>query len=222
MYQRDASLGCPTSTTAALFRQSWRRGRVTGASLDVVSLASGWNRLPSRCGWLMTCPREHLRAVAREIGRWSRLCAHEHPMVPPSERTGPLQRPGASPVGPERLLRSAIRLQSANREDVAHPCDHDVAFAHAPICPWAPELVVVAQPIISKLAISMNSPAWRQLFDIPDEITFLADVALLPAPLVGEQRPHRVALRALRRHGASSVYDLAAGRASRPRGSTGS
>ena len=145
-------------------------------------------------------------------------------MVLPSERTSPLQRPGASPVGPERLLRSAIRLQSANREDVADPCDHDVAFAHAPICRWAPELVAVAaQPIIPKLAISMNSPAWRQFFDIPDEITFLTDVALLPAPLVREQRPHRVALRALRRDGASSVVgDLAAGCASRSRGSTGS
>jgi hypothetical protein len=144
-------------------------------------------------------------------------------MVPPSERTGPLQRPGASRVGPERVLRTAIRLQSANREDVAHPCDHDVAFAHAPIWPWAPErVVIVAQPMTPRLAISVNSPAWRQLFDIPDEITFLTDVALLPAPLVGEQRPHRVALRALRRDGASSVCHLAAGRASRSRGSTGS
>ena len=54
-------------------------------------------------------------------------------MISASERTRPLQRPGASLVGPERLLRSAIRLESADREDVANLSDHDVAFEHATI-----------------------------------------------------------------------------------------
>jgi len=52
-------------------------------------------------------------------------------MIRPGERTCPLQRPGLRPVRPERLLRCATGLQSANRKDVGNVGDHDVAFEHA-------------------------------------------------------------------------------------------
>ena len=79
-----------------------------------------------------------------------------------------------------------------------------------------------AQRPILKLALSMNGRARRQLLNVPDEIALPTDVALPPAQLVGEQRSHRVALRALSRDSSSGVGDLAPGIASRQRGSTGS
>jgi len=54
-------------------------------------------------------------------------------MVWASERTCPLDRLGETPVYPERLLRSAIRLETANRKDFSNHCNHDVAFEDAAI-----------------------------------------------------------------------------------------
>ena len=127
MNHRNESIDCPTSTTALVFRQRGQGGGLTGSPLVVVMqfCCSTATLL-----WSLTAVEAGIRLITR-------AGAHEHLMTRPSERTGPLQRSGTRPFCPERLLRSAIRLEPANDKQIANRCDHDVAREHAAISPLA-------------------------------------------------------------------------------------
>jgi len=149
MNHRNASMDCPTSSTASVFRHRGQDGpllaMVTKFCCSRMGVRGWSQRREDGLPWLT--------AIEAGIPSIARSGAHEYLMVCTSERTGSFERRAEIGVCPERLLCAQIRPESANQKKVANPRHHDVAWEHTTVAPitrrvdTVPRLVLVRRTI---------------------------------------------------------------------------